>query len=61
MKTINYKNKEWQNRNITYSWDDTFNEFWYELDKIIKQWAYDIRIFTENDIWLDSNKVVKVL
>ena len=47
MKTINYKNKEWQNR-ITYSWDDTFNEFWYELDKIIKQWAYDIRIFTEN-------------
>lgn len=61
MKTINYKNKEWQNRNITYFWDDTFNEFWYELDKIIKQWAYDIRIFTENDIWLDPNKVVKAL
>ena len=61
MKTINYKNKEWQNRNIIYSWDDTFEEFWYELDKIIKQWAYDIRIFTENDIWLDPNKVVKVL
>lgn len=56
MKIVYYKNKEWKKLNIIYSWDDTFEEFWYELDKIIKEWAYDIKIFSENDIWLDPNK-----